>query len=115
MNVKLLTLTSVLAFNTPVGAETNKDNGLDACAEALVSQLTEKTEDKMNYRITDDSKGFEGRLRGTEVIYLDAKDSNNEKVIARYNCFINEEAEVEKLVAVSVDAPDAKYRARNNF
>jgi hypothetical protein len=115
MNVKLLTVSVIAAFSIPVEADINKnDLGLDACAEAMVAQLTETNENKMNYKLTDDSQGFEGRLKGTEVIYLDAKDKN-EEVIARYNCFINEDAKVEKLVAVSVDAPDAKYRARKFY
>ena len=115
MNVKLLTVSVIAAFSIPVGADTNNDNlGLDACAKALVAQLTEQKENKMNYKLTDESKGFEGRLKSSQVIYLDAKNKD-EQLIARYNCFINEDAEVEKLVAVAMDAPDAKYRARKFF
>ena len=117
MNVKLLTLSVVMAFSVPVVAEkkNNNTNGLDACAEAMVAQISKRADSKLNYRISDESTGFEDNTNGTDVFYLDAKDSENEEVIARFNCIINEESEVQKLVALPLDAKDARYRARRPF
>ena len=95
--------------------ETSGKLGLDACAEALASSLEMNQGKSVAYNFDQENKGFEHNLKHREIIYLDAKAPNTDKIIARANCIVNADAEVVKLVALPLNAPEAQVRARKVY
>jgi hypothetical protein len=85
--------------------------GLDACADAMVSELADKQGAPMVYNLDPSSTKSPRPIGRSELYHLDARDPKSEEVIARYDCFINHDAQVQKLVRVPLDAPDARFRA----
>ena len=85
--------------------------GLEACTNAMVEQLAEDQGGPMVYNLDPESDGSARRMDRREIFHLDAKDPDSQEVVARYDCFINGNAQVQKLVRVPLDAPDAQFRA----
>ena len=113
-HTKHLLATSLIAIcaSLPVmAAKIDTDTSLAICAEALVNDMAADQNEKMSYKLDPKSKGFSGTIKRTETIYLDAKTPESQEVIARYNCVINRDAEVEELIELPIDAPSAEYRA----
>ena len=85
--------------------------GLDACADAMVSEMAEKQGAPMVYNLDPSSGGAPKPMTRRETYHLDARDPKSQEVIARYDCITNGSAQVQKLVPVPLDAPDARFRA----
>lgn len=114
MNNRTLLKASILAAMTTVPFHADalsRSAGLDACADAMVSELADKQGAPLVYNLDPDSSGSNKPMTWREIYHLDAKDPKSEKVVARYDCFINKNAQVQKLVPVPLDAPDARFRA----
>ena len=114
MNNRTLLKAGILAAMTAVPFHAHalsRAAGLDACADAMISELEDKQGAPMVYNLDPDSTGSKMPMTRTEIYHLDAKDPKSDEVIARYDCFINNNAQVQKLVPVPLDAPDAKFRA----
>lgn len=84
---------------------------LDACAAALVEQLSAEQGAPMVYNLDPDSKAGKGDLKRRQVIHLDARDPESREVVARVDCVLDSRANVKKLIEVPIDAPDAGLRA----
>lgn len=114
MNNRTFLKASILAAMTAVPFHANalsRSAGLDACADAMVSELADKRGVPMVYNMDPESTGSAKPMTRREIYHLDAKDPKSEEVVARYDCFINNNAQVQKLVPVPLEAPDAKFRA----
>lgn len=88
---------------------------LKACAEALTTKLEAKQGRDLDYNVAPESKGISQKLKNREVIYLDAKAHNSDEIIARANCVVNGDATVTELVALPLNAPEARVRARKMY
>ena len=95
--------------------ETEGKVALNACAEALATKLEATKGHPVAYNVDPQGRGIEKRVESRDVIYLDAKALNSDEVIARANCIVNGDATVAKLVALPLDAPEARVRARNMY
>lgn len=119
MNNKLMIKAGVIVAlaSLPLYAseETKGQIALDACAEALAAKLETKQGQTVAYNVDPNSKGTEQRLKNREVIYLDAKAPNSDEIIARANCIVNGDATVAELVALPLNAPEARVRARKMY
>ena len=84
--------------------------GMKACAEALMASINSVEGTSANYEIRPQGRDLNSRLIKSEVIFLDAKTANN-NVLAKANCTVNKDAEVQALEILSNDAPEARRRA----
>lgn len=85
--------------------------GLDACAAAMVKDLSKNQGSAINYSMDPESKGGNGRLSGTSLFHLDARSADGNEVVARMDCEVNNKAEVVRLITVPLKAKDAIDRA----
>ena len=85
--------------------------GLKACAAAMVDQLAEDQGAPMAFSLAADSDGSKKLLSSRDVIHLDARDQATQEVVARVDCVIGKGAQVRELITVPLDAPDARMRA----
>ena len=85
--------------------------GMDACAAAMVAELAANQGAPMVYNLDPESKST-GKLKNRrEVFHLDALDPESQEVVARVDCVVDSRARVQKLIAVPLDAPAARMRA----
>ena len=91
-------------------AATFKD-GLEACVDALVTELATSSGESLDARIGADSSGSNSSLGGREMIYLDARNPSNEEIVARADCLVDRRGEVLRLTSVPLDGADAEERS----
>ena len=89
----------------------SSQDGLDACAEAMVNDLATTQGAPMVYNLAPESKSGKGRLGRRQVFHLDAMSADGEEVVARMDCVVNSNAEVTQLTIVPLDAKEARLRA----
>ena len=87
------------------------ENALEACAAAVTDKLGDGG---VTWRL-DEYKGFDGRLRGTEIFHLDVRDASTDELVARADCVVDERARVKRLKPLPLDAGDATERALTVF
>lgn len=85
--------------------------GLEACTEALVQQLEGPQGAQPAFRLASDST-IGPRVPGHGVWHLDVHDPDSGEVMAKALCRVGKRAEVRELVALPLNAADAKTRAR---
>lgn len=110
---KLMKTGIVLALSAAsfqANASSSQD-GLDACADAMVNDLAANQGAPLVYNLAPESNSGKGRLGRRQVFHLDAMSADGEEVIARMDCVVNRNAEVTQLIVVPLDAEDARVRA----
>lgn len=96
----------------PLGVKAaTMEDGLDACADALASELSESIGTTLEFRVNPESEVSGSRLKGTEVIHLDARDPESQEVVARADCVVSNYGKVRRLISVPLEAADAAQRA----
>ncbi len=103
----VLTLTAVPA----IGMAKSERAGLNACAEAMMSDLAVVEETTREYRVKNLRPSAGRRLHMTNTIHLDARGAESNEVLARYDCTVNSRAEVIELTVLPIEADDASDRA----
>lgn len=101
---------ALTAASVHASASSSQD-GLDACAEAMVNDLAANQGAPLVYNLAPDSKSGRGRLRQRQVFHLDARSADGETIVARMDCVVNSKAEVTQLIVVPLDGDDARLRA----
>lgn len=91
-------------------AATHND-GLDACAAAVVSELGNAQGAAMKYSMAPGSDTSNVKLKRREVFHMDIRDPQTQEIIARADCIVDENAAVRKLKNLPIDAKDAVVRA----
>ena len=110
--LKFKLVTFITLASLPLNAEnTSGQAGLNACASALAKNLETVQGRPVAYNLDLDTKINNDKLKVRETFYLDAKAPNSDKVIARANCTVNDDAEVLMLVVLPLDAAQARNRA----
>ena len=84
--------------------------GMKACAKALMTSIKSEESNIPKYVVNPQGSGLNDHIRTSEVIYLDAVVGNND-VVAKANCVVNADAEVQSLEILPNDAPEARRRA----
>lgn len=103
----VLTLAAVPAIATAKSERA----GLNACAEAMMSDLAVSDEATREYRVKNLRPSAGRRLHLTNTIHLDARGAESNEVLARYDCIVNSRAEVIDLTVLPIEADDASERA----
>lgn len=89
----------------------SRQAGLEACAEALVNDMADNQGSPMAFNLDTSSNGGKKKLGRREVFHLDAINPEDEEVVARMDCFVNNKAEVKRLIRLPLDGEDARVRA----
>lgn len=114
-NRKLLTIGCALAFSlAPFSAQaTTRQAALDACADAMVSELAGANGTPPVYSMAPESDGSAARLRGHETFHLDVRDPASQEVVARADCVVNKRGKVRRLVDLPLSADNAEVRSNS--
>ena len=83
------------------------ESAMNACAEAFTAEITGE---EIAWRL-DDESDVGGRLNGSQILHLDARDPKTNEVVARADCVVDSRARIKRLTTVPVDAKDASERA----
>ena len=112
-NSKILTIGCALVVTlAPYSLEAaTAKAGLNACADAWVSDLAGDNGAPLEYSLSPESNTSRSRLKRREVIHLDARDPRSQEIVARADCFVDDRAQVRRLVEVPLDAGDSSERA----
>ena len=86
-------------------------DGLDACASAVVGELANSNGAPLEYTVSEDSSVSASRLKVRETIHLDVRDPKSNEVVARADCVVDSRARVKRVVSVPLHEPDAAKRA----
>jgi hypothetical protein len=84
--------------------------GIDICTKAMVNELSTELGAPVGYTM-DSILRDHVRMKRTETFHLDARDPGTDEIVGRYDCVVNNKAEVIKLVMLPLSADDAKTRA----
>ncbi len=106
---KIINLACAFALSAApftAGAYTAEE-AINNCAAALTAEMSV---DGLAYRIDEDSDTG-GRLDRLQVIYMDARDSATDEVVARADCVVDSRARVLRLHTLPIDADDAQERS----
>lgn len=112
-NSKILTMGYAVAIAlAPLSAKAaSLQDGLDACAGAVVDELATSNGTPLDYRMSEDSRASKSRLRKRETFHLDVHDPISDEVVARADCVVDSRTRVKKVVMLPLDEPDAARRA----
>jgi hypothetical protein len=92
-----------------------EEKALEACADAMVSDLSDSRGVELDYRLDDASKGSGRRLEYPGTFHLDAKDPRSMEVVARIDCYVDSHARVRRVVSLPLSAEDAAERAETDY
>ena len=85
---------------------TTAQTGLEACADALVSELSIANGSDVNYRLDSANEGFDRRLRSPERISLYARDPHSSELVSRMDCIVSSRGRVIRLTDMPLDAAE---------
>ena len=97
------------------GQAASFQDGLEACVDALVTELATTNGEPLGARIGADSSSSKRRLGSREVIYLDARNPLNEEIVARADCMVDRKGEVVRLTNVPLDGANAEERSLSYY
>lgn len=114
-NRKLLTIGCALAVSlAPFSAQAaTRQAALDACADAMVSELAGENGIPPGYSMDPASDGSVARLRGHETFHLDVRDPASQEVVARADCVVDKRGKVRRLVDLPLSADNAEVRSNS--
>lgn len=89
------------------------EDGMKACADATVQQLSETRRVSTDYALDKEASdmGERGRLRSRDTFHMDVRSADSDEVVARVDCVVNRNAEVLELNGLPLAAADASRRA----
>ncbi|HEY5774476.1 MAG TPA: hypothetical protein VIS57_00180 [Xanthomonadales bacterium] len=80
--------------------------GLEACVDALVSELSESTGTPVGYQLDSGGDNFDRKLRSRERISLYARDPQNNELVSKMDCFVDRKGRVLRLKSMPLDSED---------
>ena len=86
---------------------TTAQTGLEACAEALVNELSIANGSDISYRLDSANEGFDRKLRTPELISLYARDPQSSELVSRMDCYISSKGRVIRLTKMPLDAVES--------
>lgn len=109
---KIIALPLLMLSAITANAATEHE-AVQACSEAMKVSVEKKVGAEV--KLTVDSSGTDPgqRLSPSTLFHLDAVDAATDTVVGRYECVVSRGAKVRRLIALSLNAPDAKARARS--
>lgn len=77
--------------------------GLEACTDALVSELSISKGKDLAYKLDTDNADFDRKLSSYEMISLYARDSKSDELVSRMDCIVNGRGRVVRLTTKPLD------------
>jgi hypothetical protein len=77
--------------------------GLQACADALVNELSISNGRSVNYKMDAANEGFDSKLQSREVFSLYARDPQSSELVSRMDCVVNSRGKVIRLTNKPLD------------
>ena len=71
--------------------------GLEACADALVSELSISNGTAVSYQLDSANEGFERKMQSLELISLYARDPQSSELVSKMDCVVNSRGRVIRL------------------
>jgi len=85
---------------------TTARTGLEACADALVSELSISNGSDVSYRLDLDTADFDRKLQSPERISLYARDPQSSELVSKMDCVVNSRGRVIRLTNMPMDAAE---------
>lgn len=82
--------------------------GLEACTEAMVSELSKASGNELAYKFDKSNVNFDRHLSSFEMISLDARDAVNNELVSSVDCIVNQKGQVVRLKTKPVYDADLK-------
>lgn len=79
---------------------------LEACADALVTELSVSNGSDVSYRLDSANEGFDKKLRSSEIISLYARDPQSSELVSKMDCVVNSRGRVIRLTNMPLDATE---------
>ena len=77
--------------------------GLEACTDALVSELSISNGKDLAYKFDTDNADFDRKLGSFEMISLYARDSESDELVSRMDCVVNGRGRVVRMTTKPLD------------
>ena len=100
----------VAALAHPAAEAASGRDALEACVQALTQHISEAQGAGVDARISEDSSGHKRRLDSPAVYSLDARNPADGEVVYKVDCTVNSRGQVQRLVELPMDAPNAEVR-----
>jgi hypothetical protein len=71
--------------------------GLEACADALVSELSASNGSAVNYQLDPANEDMDRKLQSLELFSLYARDPSSSELVSRMDCVVNNNGKVIRL------------------
>lgn len=94
---------AVIPFHTHA---TTGQVGLEACADALASELSSSNGTAVSYQLDSASEGFDTKMRSVEQISLYARDIHSNELVSKMDCVVNRKGRVIRLTSIPLEASE---------
>ena len=112
---KVLTIGCAVAFtmsSLDTHAAATRAEGLNACIEAAVPELSNSQGLPVDFSIAPGSEMSLHKLKRREKFHLDIRSPKTDDVVSRADCIVNQNAQVRTLIDLPLDARDAEERSK---
>ena len=82
--------------------------GLEACTDALISELSISNGKDLAYKFDTSNSDFDRKLSSFEMISLYARDSESDEPVSRMDCVVNGRGRVVRLTTKPLDDKEFK-------
>lgn len=114
-NLRILTVGCTIAFSMSsldTLAASTRAEGLNACAEAIVTAFGSSQGSPVDFSLSTDSDLTSENLNRRETYHLDLRSPKTDTIVARADCVVDHNAKVRRVTDVPIDARDAEERAK---
>lgn len=101
--IKCTVAMSMAPFHTHA---TTGQVGLEACADALVSELSLSNGTAVSYQLDSANEGFDRKMQSLELISLYARDPQSSELVSKMDCVVNSKGRVIRLTKLSLEAKE---------
>lgn len=78
--------------------------GLEACADEMVSKLSQSNGHAVSYQLDSDSQGFDRKMRSLTEFSLYARDPRSSELVSRMDCVVNSRGRIIRLTNIPLEA-----------
>lgn len=114
-NLRILAVGCTIALSVScldTQAASTRTEGLNACAEAVVTAFGSSQGSPVDFSMSPDSDMSSTKLKRRETYHLDIRSPKTDTIVARADCIVDQNATVRKIIDVPLDARNAEERAK---
>jgi len=87
---------------------------LEACADALVSELSTSNGSEVRYKLDSANEGFDRKMRSIERISLYARDPQSSELVSKMDCVVNSKGRVIRLTEQPLEEDETANKLSQN-